>query len=185
MSDAAPERPGSAQLALAFCWIALASFGGGLSAWSREVVVAERRWLDDEEFLSAITLCRVLPGANQINFAIYVGTRMGGLRGALAAVFGLVTVPVLIVIVLAYLYFHYRTVPALESVLRGITPVAVGMTFAMAWRTGRKCLNSAPAILFFAAAFILTAIFRLPLPAMLALLAPPAIWLAWPRRAEA
>jgi chromate transporter len=178
-------RPTLWTLAVAFCWIALASFGGGLSAWSREVVVAERRWLSDEEFLSAMTLCRVLPGANQVNFAIYVGTRMHGFAGAVAAVLGLVTVPVLIVIGLAVLYFRYRTVPALDAVLSGITPVAVGMTFAMAWRTGRKALRGAPALGFFAAAFVQTAVFRWPLPAMLALLAPPAMWLAWPKREQA
>jgi len=40
----------------------LLGFGGGLSAWSRQVVVEERRWMNDAEFLSAMTVCRLLPG---------------------------------------------------------------------------------------------------------------------------
>jgi DNA-directed RNA polymerase specialized sigma24 family protein len=68
-------KPGLLELALTFNKISLASFGGGLSAWARRLIVEEKKWLDDEEFLSALTLSRVLPGANQMNFAVYVGNR--------------------------------------------------------------------------------------------------------------
>ena len=51
------------RIALVFNRISLSSFGGGLSAWSRRVVVEEQRWMEEAEFLSAMTLCRVLPGA--------------------------------------------------------------------------------------------------------------------------
>ena len=69
MTEAA-TKPGLLELALTFNKISLASFGGGLSAWARRVIVEEKKWLDDEEFLSALTLSRVLPGANQTNFAL-------------------------------------------------------------------------------------------------------------------
>ena len=49
-------KPGLLELALTFNKISLASFGGGLSAWARRVIVEEKKWLDDEEFLSALTL---------------------------------------------------------------------------------------------------------------------------------
>lgn len=174
-----------ARLAVTFCQIALASFGGGLSAWSRQVVVENRGWMTDEEFLSAMTLCRVLPGANQVNLAIFVGGKLRGVAGAVAAVVGLTAVPVLIVLVLGYLYFSNHTLPATQSVLRGVTAVAVAMTFAMAYRTGLKALRSPTAWALFAAAFLLSAVFRLPLPLMLAIVAPVALWWAWPPRRDA
>jgi chromate transporter len=65
-------------LGLTFNHIALASFGGGLSAWSREVLVVEKKWMGENEFLSAMTMCRILPGANQVNMAVFVGTKMRG-----------------------------------------------------------------------------------------------------------
>ena len=68
-------------MALTFNHIALASFGGGLSAWSREVIVVEKQWLGEEEFLSAMTMCRIMPGANQVNLAVFVGTKMRGVAG--------------------------------------------------------------------------------------------------------
>ena len=63
-----------------FNHIALASFGGGLSAWSRQMVVEQQRWMSDAEFLSAMTVCRVLPGANQVNLAMFVGAKLRGVR---------------------------------------------------------------------------------------------------------
>ena len=81
------------RIAIAFNQIALASFGGGLSAWSRHMVVEQRRWMTDEEFLSAMTVCRVLPGANQVNLAVFVGARLRGVAGAIAAVTGLPAAP--------------------------------------------------------------------------------------------
>src|SRR5262249_57570244 len=75
----------AAALALAFLTVALASFGGGLSAWARRVLVEQRGWIAEDEFLSALTLCRLMPGPNQVNMAVYVGARLGGLRGVLGA----------------------------------------------------------------------------------------------------
>ena len=45
------RRPTPVALALAFLTVALASFGGGLSAWAQRVLVQQRGWLDDDEFL--------------------------------------------------------------------------------------------------------------------------------------
>ena len=89
MSEAVRRpNPSLVELALTFNHIALASFGGGLSAWSREVIVVEKGWMAEEEFLSAITMCRILPGANQVNLAVFVGAKFRGVLGAIAAVIG-------------------------------------------------------------------------------------------------
>lgn len=178
------KPPGLWELAFTFNKIALASFGGGLSAWSREVVVVERRWMTDEEFLSALTICRILPGANQVNMAVFVGVKFHGLLGAVAACVGLVFVPVLIVLGMAWFYFAYSKVPAMKDVLHGMTPAAVAMTFAMAFKTGKKCLGEPVAIGLFVAIFVLSAVVRLPLFASLAICGPLALWWGWPRKAK-
>src|SRR6201989_3689671 len=91
--EAGPEKLSLCEMAWTFNHIALASFGGGLSAWSREVLVVEKQWMGEEEFLSAMTMCRILPGANQVNMAVFVGSKMRGLLGACAAIFGLCLLP--------------------------------------------------------------------------------------------
>jgi chromate transporter len=172
------------RIALSFSSIALASFGGGLSAWSRQMVVEQRRWMTDEEFLSAMTVCRVLPGANQVNLAVFVGARLRGAPGAIAATIGLLAAPMLIVLVLGALYIAHRDDASVQAVLRGMTAAAVALSLSMAYRTGRTCLRSPIAWALFAAALISAAVVRLPLLVVLMVLAPPAMWWAWPRQRE-
>jgi chromate transporter len=174
-------KPTLLELAVTFNHIALASFGGGLSAWSREVIVVEKNWMAEEEFLSAITMCRILPGANQVNLAVFVGSKFRGVPGAIAASFGLSFVPVLIILGLGYAYFQFHQIPALQSVLHGAAAAAVALTLAMAIKTGRKCLNGIVPLLLFAAIFAMNGLLRWHLLPCLALLAPLSLVWGWPK----
>jgi chromate transporter len=187
MSEIEPprEKVSLFELARTFNHIALASFGGGLSAWSREVLVVEKHWMDEEEFLSAMTMCRILPGANQVNMAVFVGTNMGGIPGALAALFGLCLMPVIFILAMGYMYFRFKEVPALKGALHGASAAAVALTFAMVIKTGQKCLTGVVPVLLFLASFVLSGLVRWPLPLTLAVLAPLSLFWAWPRKAAA
>ena len=178
MSD---ERVPLLELAWTFNHIALASFGGGLSAWSREIIVVEKQWMGDAEFLSAMTMCRILPGANQVNMAVFAGTKMRGAPGAVAAVVGLCFAPLAIVLVLAWLYFQFKEVPAVKGVLHGASAAAVALTLAMVIKTGQKCLTGVVPIALFALAFVLNGVLRWPLLGVLGIVVPLALLWAWPR----
>ncbi|RDH78954.1 chromate transporter [Mycolicibacterium moriokaense] len=169
------------ELAWTFNHIALASFGGGLSAWSREVLVVEKQWMGEEEFLSAMTMCRILPGANQVNMAVFAGSKMRGFAGAAAALFGLCLMPVAIILVAAFFYFRFKEMPAVKGVLHGASAGAVALTLAMVVQTGRKCLTGLIPVALFAAAFVMNGLVRWPLPIVLAILAPVALFWAWPK----
>ncbi|SCX08634.1 chromate transporter [Mycolicibacterium fluoranthenivorans] len=190
MSDV--EGPGSdrarevslVELALTFNHIALASFGGGLSAWSREVLVVEKEWLGEAEFLSAMTMCRILPGANQVNMAVFAGTKMRGLAGAVAAVVGLCLMPLVIILVLSFVYFRFKEVPAVKGVLHGASAAAVALTLTMVIKTGQKCLTGVVPVLLFGGAFLLNGVLRWPLLGTLAIMAPLSLIWAWPRGRE-
>jgi chromate transporter len=180
-----PEKVSLLELALTFNHIALASFGGGLSAWSREVLVVEKHWMTDEEFLSATTMCRILPGANQVNMAVFVGANMGGIRGVVAALTGLCALPVIFVLAVGYAYFHFKEVLAVKGALHGASAAAVALTLAMVVKTGRKCLTALVPVLLFVASFVLNGLVRLPLAESLAILAPLSLIWAWPRKRAA
>jgi chromate transporter len=188
MSEAVARKSGEVsllELAWTFNHIALASFGGGLSAWSREVIVVEKQWMGEEEFLSAMTMCRILPGANQVNMAVFVGTKMRAVPGAVASVVGLCVMPLVFVLVMAYLYFRFKEVPAVKGVLHGASAAAVALTVAMVIKTGQKCLTGLVPVALFAAAFVLNGLLRWPLLGTLAVLAPLSLIWAWPRRRPA
>jgi chromate transporter len=179
---AAPKPLASTwEIALTFNEISLSSFGGGLSAWSREMVVARRKWMDDSEFLSAMTICRILPGANQVNLAVFVGTKLNGLRGAAAALAGLIFMPTVLLMGVAALYAAFQHSHALQHVLAGFAAAAVAMTLQMVWKTGRTTLTSVVPVLLFALTFVLSCVLRWPLWWTLLVTAPLGVGWAWRR----
>lgn len=183
MSDTQPAGQVSLwEIAWAFNRIALASFGGGLSAWSRQVVVDDKKWMADEEFLSTMTMCRIMPGANQVNLAVAVGTKIKNIPGAVAALVGLCVAPLAIILALAFMYFTFKEVPAVKGALHGASTAAVALTVAMVIKTGKKCLTGFLPVALFATAFTLNGILRWPLLEVLAILAPLSLIWAWPRK---
>jgi chromate transporter len=173
--EAPLEKISLVDLAWTFNHIALASFGGGLSAWSREVLVLEKEWMGEAEFLSAMTMCRILPGANQVNMAVFAGSKMRGLPGAIAAVFGLCLLPVVLIMVMGFFYFRFKEVPAVKGVLHGASAAAGALSLALVIQT----------VLLFLAAFVLNGLVRWPLPLVLLLVAPLSLVWAWPRERPA
>jgi len=184
VASSAPRREGPVPLwALlwAFLKIAMASLGGGLSAWALRVIVEERRWLTEEEFLAALTLCRILPGPNQVNMAVYVGTRFRGLAGAAAALAGLTLLPLAIALGLGALYFGHRRTPGLQAAMTGLVAAAAGMTLSVGVKLGLSYMRRPVALALAVAAFVGVAVLRWPLLLVLGVLAPIAIAWYWPR----
>jgi chromate transporter len=193
MSDAAPTgaappapnpagQVGLVSLGLAFLKIAMASLGGGLSAWALRVIVEERRWLTEEEFHAALTICRILPGPNQVNMAVYVGTRFRGLAGALAALAGLTVIPLVIVLALGALYFGNRQTPGLQATMSGLVAAAAGMTLSVGVKLAFGYFKKPVALALAVAAFAGVAVMRWPLLIVLAVLGPIGVAWYWPRK---
>ena len=87
--DTALQAPRSrADLFWSFTWLALQGFGGVLAVVQRELV-EKKRWMTNEEFLEDWAVAQVLPGPNVVNLSLMLGDRYFGLRGALAALAGI------------------------------------------------------------------------------------------------
>ena len=109
-----------------FTAIALQGFGGVLAIVQRELV-EKRGWLTNQEFVEDWSVAQIMPGPNVVNLSITLGDRYFGWRGALAASLGMLTVPMLVVIVLALLYNHWADAPAVAGAVRGMGAVAAGL----------------------------------------------------------
>src|ERR1700686_996704 len=121
--------PSLSELFIAFATISLSGFGGVL-AWSRRMMVEERKWLTPEQFNETYALCAFLPGGNIINFAVIFGLRIRGAAGSAVAVAGLMGPPVLLVLFVGAIYAHYGDVPALRRMLTGVASAAAGLLMA-------------------------------------------------------
>ncbi|MCA6216372.1 chromate transporter [Ideonella sp. B7] len=134
MPPAEGDRPGPAsnlQLFTAFSRLSLMGFGGVLPIAQRELV--ERLgWLRVEEFAELLSVGQVLPGPNVVNLSLMVGDRYFGLRGALAALAGMLLLPLILVLAFAALYQQFAAVPAVAGAVRGMGAVSAGLVMAIA-----------------------------------------------------
>jgi chromate transporter len=166
------------ELFAGFFAVGVSGFGGVLP-WARRMLVEERRWLAPDEFTDVLSLCQFLPGPNIVNVAVAIGSRFHGVRGALAAVVGLMVAPFAIIVTLGALYTSYGHVPAVEAVIRGVSAVAAGLLVAMALKMARSGLTRWSAGIVALAVFGGIALARLPLVTVLAVVAPLSVAAAW------
>ena len=134
-ATAAPHSP--ADLFFSFNKLALQGFGGVLAVAQVELV-ERKRWLTRDEFVELLSISQVLPGPNIVNLALMFGDRHFGLRGALAALAGLMLVPLAIVMTLTLVYARFSAVPAVAGALRGMGAVAAGLVVS----TGVKLIGT-------------------------------------------
>ena len=163
VSETDRNVPGPAALFRGFARVGLSGFGGVLP-WARRMLVDTERWLTAEEFNILLGLCQFLPGPNVINLAVAVGVRCCGWRGAVAGALGLMTGPFLITLLLGMLYAAYGEIPAVQSVLYGITLVGAGLIIATGIRMGLNVKARAVYLPFALAAFVALVFLHWPLP---------------------
>lgn len=177
------NRPASLKaLFVAFTRLALQGFGGVLAVAQRELV--ERLgWLTKEEFVETLAVAQVLPGPNVVNLSLMVGDRFFGLRGAMAAVAGMLVVPAVIVLGLAAAYGELSQYPMAVDALRGMGAVSAGLILA----TGVKLLPALrtsslgqPLAMGLALlAFVMIGLLRWPLVTVLAVIGGAGMAVAW------
>ena len=187
MNEAAPrgalDGPASpAALYFAFNRLALQGFGGVLAVAQVELV-ERRRWLTKDDFVEMLSMAQVLPGPNIVNLSLMYGDRCFGLRGAFAALAGLLLVPLVIVLSLAALYSQFAQVPRVSGALRGMGVVAAGLVIATALKLF-GALKSNPlgvplGLLLAALTFAAVAVLRWPLVAVIGGLGSLAVARAW------
>ena len=130
----APDRPRPQSLTdlfISFTLLTLQGFGGVMAIVQRELV-EKKRWLTAEEFIEDWAVAQVMPGPNVINLSLVIGGRYFGLKGAMAAMAGMLAAPLLAVLTLALIYAQFASRPEVAGALRGMGAVAAGLIGASA-----------------------------------------------------
>src|SRR5256714_3124801 len=126
-------------LFLSFLKIGVSGFGGGFAvlAQIRRLVVLERRWLGEHDFVEALALGQSLPGTSAGNAVTYVGLRLRGWRGASVSLAGFIMPSMLMMILLAVFYDRFRALPNTEQLFHGFNAAVVALIAVTAWRMGK------------------------------------------------
>ena len=168
-SDSPLCRPDNLRdLFWSFTRLALQGFGGVVAIVQRELV-EEKRWMTREQFLEDWAVAQILPGANVVNLSLMIGDRYFGMRGALAALAGMLAFPLL------------GDSPQVQAALRGLGAVAAGMIAAtglkLAAALNQNVMGPAVCWCLVVATVLAIAVARVPLALVLVVAGGPAwVW---------
>lgn len=160
--------------------------GGGLAMLPviEEIFVVKHKLLTREELLDMTALTQTVPGIIAINSAVYIGMKIGGVPGALAAAFGAVTPPFTVILIIASFFPHLDPKNKyLLGAFAGIRAAVTGMILVTGCRMFRRTVK-APVEIAVVFIFFVLAVLKVVSPALLILAAIPfgLIYVWWQSR---
>ncbi|WP_390914811.1 chromate efflux transporter [Pseudosulfitobacter sp. SM2401] len=158
------------ELFSAFGRIGLLSFGGPAAqiALMHAELVERRKWLNEDQFLRALSLCMLLPGPEAMQMATYAGWRLRGTFGGLLAGLLFVIPGALVILALALGYVIYGQLPLVQAAFLGIKAAVIIVVLQALLRLGKKALKTRAAWVIAAIAFVALFAFGLPFPLLVA-----------------
>ena len=117
------------QLFTSFFWVGIFCIGGGYASVPliQHQVITIHQWLTMSEFMDIFAISQMTPGPIGINAATFVGTRVAGLPGSIAATLGFCAPSVIIMLILGYIIKKYGDVGAVRGILNGLRPAVVAL----------------------------------------------------------
>ncbi len=115
-----------------FFKIGLFSFGGGFAMiplMQREII-EKHKWIDSKDFLDMLVLAQSTPGPIAVNTAVFVGYKMRGVWGAIAATLGTILPSFIVILVLAIFFAEVRQNRYVDAAFRAMRPAVVALIVA-------------------------------------------------------
>lgn len=160
------NHPEFRELVSVFGRIGCLSFGGpaGQIALMHRELVEERQWVDEEQYLHALNFCHLLPGPEAQQLATWIGWRLHGLRGGLAAGLLFVIPGAFVILALSILYAYAANLDWFAALFLGIKAAVLAIVVQALIRIGGRALNTQFKQAMAVAAFVALFFFNLPFP---------------------
>lgn len=180
-------RPSWPELWRVFGRIGLLSFGGPAAqiALMHRELVDDRRWLSEDEYLRALSLCMLLPGPEAMQLATYAGWKLRGVPGGFLAGLLFVVPGAVVILALAAAYAAWGSIPAVAALFYGVKACVVVIVIEALLRVAKRALKSALHRAFALLSFVALFFFYLPFPLVIVVAACAGAWLLPPPAAAA
>lgn len=122
-------------------WISFGGPAGQIAIMHRELVES-RRWISESSFLNALQFCMLLPGPEAQQLATYLGWRMHGLRGGIAAGLLFILPSAFLLFGLSWLYVTHGSTPWLHGMFTGFMAAVIVIIASALVRMTRKSLHN-------------------------------------------
>lgn len=121
--------PSLLEIVFTFAQIGILSFGGGYASIGlvEKQVVEIKQWMTYAEFADIVAIDELTPGPVAINAATFVGTKMAGVPGAIAATLGAILPSCIIALILVKIYYKYRSMKGVNGAITGLKSMVVAM----------------------------------------------------------
>src|SRR3546814_5408118 len=132
-----PSRPGFSEALRVWAKIGLLSVGGpaGQIAMMHRVLVDEKKWISEPQFLHALNFCMLLPGPEAQQLATYVGWLLHRAKGGVAAGLLFILPGLCVILGLSAVYMLWREVPAVEGVFFGLQAAVLAIVIVAVQRS--------------------------------------------------
>jgi len=159
-----------AEATRAFARIGFLSFGGPAAqiAVMHRILVEEKGWLTEKQFLHALNFCMLLPGPEAMQLATYAGWLMHGVRGGLVAGLLFIAPGLVMMLALSAVFVVVGDVPVVAGLLYGLKAAVLAVVVQALIKVSGRALGSAAMIVIAIAAFVGIALLRLPFPLIIA-----------------
>lgn len=160
------DKPDFSELVRVSARIGMLSFGGpaGQIALMHRELVEERKWISEDEYLHALNFCHLLPGPEAQQLAAWIGWRLHGVRGGLAAGLLFVLPGAFVILGLSILYAYAAGLNWFAALFMGIKAAVLAIVVQALIRIGSRALNTGFKRGIALAAAIALFFFNLPFP---------------------
>ena len=173
------ERASLLALLIAFLKIGVTSFGGASRPMMHREAVERRRWLREKDFLAGFAIAQVLPGANPVNLALYIGLRTRGAVGAMVAVLGMVVPAFCVILLMGIVYRELTGFPATHMVLIGLAASWVAATISTGLKMARRLDQNVLTLVLVLTVFVVVGILHWPMIPVVVVGIPASFAAAW------
>ena len=166
MVEADAAKPSFRELFQTFGKIGLINFGGpaGQIALMHRVLVDEKRWIEEGAYLRALNFCTLLPGPEAQQLATYVGWKLHGVRGGLAAGLLFILPGAVVVLALSMLYAAAADLRPVAAAFLGVKAAVLAIVVEALIRISKRALNTPVKRVIAVAAFLALFLLQAPFP---------------------
>ena len=121
------------EIFLNFLKIGLFAFGGAYAVIPliEEQMVTNTKWMSFSEFSDLVAIDELTPGPIIINSSTFIGMKLGGVPGAIAATLACVIPGIIVALILIYLYRKYKEIPVISEAIRMLRCMSVALIFSV------------------------------------------------------
>lgn len=172
------------QLFYEFLLIGAVSFGGGIVAYERILLIEKRKWLTADEFMATLAISQTMPGLNSVNLAVLAGNHVRGTLGAIAASCGLLIPGMVFVLVAGVAYSAGEDHPLVNMLLAGVAAGATGLLAAITFKIGSNHFRHLKSLAIIVATFVLMSFLKLSLIWVLIIMGPISLFIYRPQSGQ-